>query len=247
MSEDLAHETLSEVLPDRAIRSYPAILSTQADAMAWAREGAPDGALVVADYQASPRGRAGIPWEVRQGEGLGFSLVLRPDLEPEREGWLYAVAVSAVADVVGGDDDRAVAGNGGPTRIGWPDEVLRGSSRVGAVGIHVELGPATIRWAVATFLVEGSSPPRGPLLAEVVRTFEARAVAPPEDVLEDYRDRCLTLGMRVRARLIPMGPAGPQVVGDAVDVRPDGSLVLETERGRVAVPPQNLGALEEAL
>ncbi|MDQ4130536.1 MAG: hypothetical protein M3133_06040, partial [Actinomycetota bacterium] len=76
-------------MPGRPVRTYPAILSTSADAFAWARAGAPEGALVVADYQAAPRGRAGLPWEVRPGEGLGFSLVLRPELPPEREGWLY--------------------------------------------------------------------------------------------------------------------------------------------------------------
>lgn len=247
MSEDLSVETLAEVLPGREIRSYPAILSTQADAMAWAREGAPDGSLVVADYQASPRGRAGLPWQVRQGEGLGFSIVLRPDLEPQREGWLYTVAVSAATDVIGGQDHRALAGNGGPTRIAWPDEVLRGSGRAGAVGVHVELGPTAIAWAVASFLIEDAPPPRAPLLADVVGAFESRSQSPADEVLEDYRSRCVTLGMRVRARLIPMGPAGPEVVGTATDVRSDGSLVVETERGRVAVPPQNLGALEEAL
>lgn len=247
MSDDLTREALAELLPDREIRSYPAILSTQADAMAWAREGGPDGALVVADYQASPRGRSGLPWGSRRGEGLGFSVVLRPDLPPEREGWLYIVAVSALADALGDEDERAVAGNGGPTRISWPDEVLRGSRRAGAVGVHVELGPAAVLWAVVSFLVEDAEPPRAPLLAQIVRTLHVRADTAAEDVLDDLRGRCATLGMRVRARLIPMGPAGPSVVGTAVDVRPDGSLVLETDRGRAAVPPQNLGDLEEAL
>lgn len=247
MSDDLAEEALAELLPDREIRSYPAILSTQADAMAWAREGGPDGALVVADYQASPRGRSGIPWESRLGEGLGFSVLLRPDLPPEREGWLYTVAVSALADVTGGEDERAVAGDGGPTRIVWPDEVLRGGHRAGAVGVHVELGPAAVLWAVASFLVEDADPPRAPLLAQIVRALDVRRGSSPEDVLDDYRGRCFTLGMRVRARLVPLGPAGPSVVGTAVDLRGDGSLVLETERGDVAIPPQHLGTLEEAL
>lgn len=247
MSDDLAREALAELLPGREIRSYPAILSTQSDAMAWAREGGADGALVVADYQASPRGRSGVPWESRRGEGLGFSVLLRPDLPPEREGWLYTVAVSALADVTGGEDGRAVAGNGGPTRISWPDEVLRGSRRAGAVGVHVELGPAAVMWAVASFLVEDADPPRAPLLAQIVRALDVRRGSPPEDVLDDYRDRCFTLGMRVRARLVPLGPSGPSVVGTAVDLRGDGSLVLETERGHVAIPPQHLGTLEEAL
>ncbi len=41
-----------------------------------------------------------------------------------------------------------------------------------------------------------------------------------------------------------MGPGGPEINGEAVDVLADGSLVVLTARGnRVAVPPQNLGVL----
>ncbi|MBW3561733.1 MAG: hypothetical protein KY437_04475 [Actinobacteria bacterium] len=245
--EDLTADALAEHLPGRELRSYPAILSTQADAMAWARQGAPAGSVVVADYQVSPRGRGGRPWDVQQGEGLGFSIVLRPDLPPQREGWLYTIAASGVADVVGRGEETAIAGNGGPTRIAWPDEVLRGSVRTGALGIHVELGAGGIQWAVATFLIDGALPPRGPLLRRIVDAVEARARQSAEEVLDDYRPRCLTLGRQLRARLVPLGPAGPQVTGLAVDLRDDGALVLETQRGRVAVPPQNLGDLEEAL
>ncbi len=233
---DLSSEALTEALPGRPVRTYPAILSTAADAFAWARAGGPEGAVVVADYQASPRGRAGLPWEVRPGEGLGFSLVLRPQLPPEREGWLYTVAVSGIADVVGEE-----------AKIRWPDEVIRNGGRVAAVGVHVEFAPQATDWAVVTALVE-ARPARGPLLAQLVEAIEDRYHGQAEAVLEDYLPRCETLGRRVRARLIPLGPSGPQVVGVAADCLDDGALVLETDRGnRVAVRPQNLGILEEAL
>lgn len=237
LGEDLSSNVLSETLPGRPVRTYSAILSTSADALAWARAGAPEGAVVVADYQASPRGRAGIPWEVRPGEGLGFSLVLRPQLPPEREGWLYTVATSGIADVIGPE-----------ARIRWPDEILLGGGRAAAVGIHVELGPQITDWAVMTALVPEARPVRGPLLARLVEAIEDRYHGGAEAVLEDYLPRCETLGRRVRARLIPLGPSGPQVVGVAVNCLDDGALVLETDRGsRVAVRPQNLGLLEEAL
>lgn len=237
LGDDLSSEALAEVMPGRSVRTYPAILATSADAFAWARAGAPEGAVVVADYQASPRGRAGLPWEVRPGQGLGFSLVLRPELPPEREGWLYSVAVSGIADVVGPE-----------ARIRWPDEVLREGAPAGAVGVHVELGPQRTDWAVVTALVLEAQPSRAPLLARLIAAIEDRYHGQAEAVLNDYLPRCETLGRRVRARLIPLGPSGPQVVGVAVNCLDDGALVLETDSGnRVAVRPQNLGILEEAL
>lgn len=236
--EDLSAAAVRDVLPNREIRTFPALLSTEAEALAWARAGAPEGAVVVADYQASPRGRAGLPWQVHAGEGLGFSLVLHPRLPVEREGWLYSSGISGLADVCG--DDAVIV---------WPDEVRAGPDgpRVAALGVHAELGPEGTLWAVMTVLAEQARPPRGPLLAELVAAIERRYANPAEAVLADYLPRCATLGRTVRARLIPMGPSGPQVTGEAVECLADGALVIETAKGnRVAVRPQHLGALEDA-
>lgn len=236
--EDLSEDAIRATLGDREVRTFPALLSTEAEALAWARAGGPEGALVVADYQASPRGRAGLPWQVEPGVGLGFSMILRPRLPAEREGWLFTVALCGLADVVGGQ-----------AAIHWPDLVYRGPDgpRAAALGMHVELGPTGTLWAVVTVLFEEGRPPRTGLLADLVTAIEQRYASPPEAVLEDYRPRCATLGTQVRARLIPMGPSGPQVTGEAVDCLDDGALVITTQKGnRVAVRPQHLGLLEDA-
>ncbi|MDQ3733446.1 MAG: hypothetical protein M3400_05495 [Actinomycetota bacterium] len=235
MTGDLDDEALFAALPGRPVRSYPALLSTESDAMAWARAGAAAGSVVVADYQASPRGRAGLMWQVSPGKGLGFSMVLRPDLPPEREGWCYLVASVALSDVVGGAH----------TALRWPDgvEELTGAA-VADLGLHVTLGPARTEWVTVTVLVADAEPPRAMLLAELVAAIEQRLEQPAQTVLDDYRSRSATIGTAVRARLIPLGPGGPEVSGQAVDVLDDGALVILTERGhRVAVRPQNLGLL----
>lgn len=236
MNADLDGPELAAALGDRAVRTYPAVLSTEATAMAWARQGAPTGAIVVADYQASPRGRGGLPWMVRLGHGLGFTMLLRPGLPPEREGWPYVAALLALHDVVGTDD----AG------LAWPDTVhAPGGAVLARLGAYVELGPSRTEWVSLTVLVEDASPPRAPLLGRLADALEQRLSAPSEQVLAHYLPRCTTLGRQLRARLIPMGPGGPEVTGEAVDVLADGALVLLTARGnRVAIPPHNLGLLE---
>lgn len=234
MSSDLGAAELAVVLGDRPVRAYPALLSTESDAMAWARGGAATG-VVVADYQASPRGRGGLPWTVHAGRGLGFSLLLRPALAPEREGWPYVAASLAVAEVSG---DAAVD---------WPDTVVDPSSHLplAQLGVYVELGPSCTDWVSVTVLIEEAHPPRAPLLGRLVEAIERRLGDEADTVLAAYRSRCVTLGRQVRARMIPMGPGGPEINGEAVDVLADGALVVRTARGsRVAVPPQNLGLLE---
>lgn len=238
---DLAPGALAEALPAREVRGYPALLSTEATAMAWAREGAPSGSVVVADYQASPRGRAGLPWQTRPGVGLGATVLLRPALPPEREGWPYVAALLALYDVVSiglVGDDHAV--------LEWPDSVREPDGReLAALGTYAELGPGQMRWVAVTVLLPAAEPPRVPLLAALVQALEHRMGQPAEQVLEQYRGQCTTIGRQVRARLIPMGDGGPEIIGEAVDVLADGALVIRTPRGvRVAVLPQNLGLLE---
>lgn len=238
LTGDLAQSALEEVLPHRAVRSYPALLSSEAEAAAWARADAPAGSLVTAGYQVSPRGRAGVPWEVTLGRGLVFSLVLRPALSAEREGWPYITTSVAISDVLGAD----------ATRLQWPDRVedVDGAA-LGALGLTSQLGPSVTEWVVVTVLVENAEPPRAPLIAQVVEAIETRASQPAAEVIEQYRSRSATMGLRVVARMIPLGPAGPSVEGTAVDLLDDGALVLLTDRGhRVAVRPQNLGVLEQA-
>jgi BirA family transcriptional regulator, biotin operon repressor / biotin---[acetyl-CoA-carboxylase] ligase len=236
LGEDLGAKTLAVIMPTRAVRSYPAMLSTESDAQAWGRAGGPAGGVVVADYQASPRGRGGFEWTVTPGRGLGFTLLLHPPWPPEREGWPYLPACLALADVVGA----------GAT-LTWPDAVHHGDARAAAVGVHTELAPGRIAWATVTVLVEDARPPRAPLLRDAVEAIERRLEQPAEAVLDEYRAACTTLGRRVTARLVPMGPAEVRVTGEAVDCRDDGSLVIvNAEDRRVAVPPQHLGLLEPA-
>lgn len=234
LAADLTPEALSPLLGDRQVRSYPALVSTEADALAWARAGAAHGSVVVADYQIAARGRAGAQWSVEPGASLGFSVVLRPRLPPEREGWLYAVAACAVAD----------AAPAGP-RIRWPDDVLVPRAVFGSVGVQAQLAPAGSEWAVVSALVHRADPPRGPMLARILEALTAGLQSDPAEVLQRYRPRCETLGSHVRARLVPLAPGGTEVVGTATDVLTDGALVIETDSGRrVAVRPQSLGALE---
>lgn len=229
-------DALAAAFAGRPFRFYPALLSTEADALAWAREGAPHGSVVTAGYQASPRGRAGWEWEI--GEGLAFSVVLRPTprIPAAREGWLYTVAVSGLADALG----RAA-------RIEWPDGVTRDEANVAAVGVHVELGPLGVDWAVVNVLVRQPSP-EPELLARIVASIEERLGSSSASVLADYLRRCETIGRDVRARLVPLRPGGPEVTGKAVSSSVDGSLVIMTsDDRRVAVPPPSLGVLEPLL
>lgn len=230
--EDLTAQSLAPILGERAVRSYAVVLSTAVDAVQWAGAGAPNGAVVVADAQVAAHGRAGRPLKVVSGQGLAFSLVMRPQLPAAREGWLYTVTLAALADVCGDG-----------VTIAWPDEVRRDDVLAGAVGIDVRLGSRGVKWAVVNVFIAEAEPPRGQLLGATLEAIDARLAGAPQAVLEDYAPLCRTLGRSVRVKLL--GGTG-RLQGTAVQIGEDGTLVLEKDTGgQVSVHPQHVSTLEE--
>jgi len=70
-------KTLSD-LPLGAIKYFERVGSTNDEASAWATQGAPDLALVVAEEQTAGRGRPGRSWITVPGASLALSLVIYP-------------------------------------------------------------------------------------------------------------------------------------------------------------------------
>jgi BirA family biotin operon repressor/biotin-[acetyl-CoA-carboxylase] ligase len=123
---------------------------------------------------------------------------------------------------------------------------VRGA-RAAAVGVQTGIGSTGLEWAVVNVLVVRPPAPRAAAIARAVEAIESCCRERPAALLADYLRRCATIGRRISARLIPLGPGGVVVTGTAVNARTDGSVVLERNDGvRVAVLPQSLGLLEDA-
>jgi BirA family biotin operon repressor/biotin-[acetyl-CoA-carboxylase] ligase len=108
----------------RVHEHHEVLSSTNDRALQWAKEGAPEGALVTADEQTGGRGRHGRTWSSPPGD-LYASLVLRPEVVPERLGALgLAVAVGlreALLPVPGGID------------LKWPNDLLVGGRKLAGI------------------------------------------------------------------------------------------------------------------
>lgn len=205
--------------------------------------------VVVADEQTGGRGRLDRSWSAPSG-GVWASLLVRPSLSPARTPLLTMAAAVATAE--------ACREAGVAARIKWPNDVLvdgeDGSRKLAGILTEMEGEADRVSWVVVGVGVNANVdpedlPPEGTSLraeraragldpADVDRrAFVQRLVerfhdcrADPEAVLSDWRDLAATLGRRVRVER----PSGT-VVGDAVDVEPPGTLVVETESGTVRV------------
>ena len=88
--------------------------STNADAVALARDGAPEGVVLVADHQTAGRGRLGRSWEAPPGASLLTTVLLRPRAA-DADLVLPAVATAMAAAVATCTDVDA--------RIKWPNDL----------------------------------------------------------------------------------------------------------------------------
>lgn len=258
-ADDLTVEAIEAALPAErtlggTVRVYPVAVSTEALTDAWARQDAPEGALVVVDKELSARARR-LPWVSVAGRSLAFSVVLHPGLPVEGEGLLWLLGSLAVAEGI-------AEVSGLPARLKWPNDVLIEGRSVGCVKAQAHLSPAGIESAVITVRVNvgledadlpdqhrdhvtslalhGVNPSRAALLAAILTRMEAAYEGGVTGLLEGYRSTCDTLGQRVVAHLMPMGTAH----GRAVDVDERGGLVIDSSGGRGALGLDELKRLE---
>ncbi len=222
------------------IRHADLVDSTNDSAAQWAREGAPHGAVFVADAQRTGRGRQGRSWTSPGGGNLYASFILRPDRPPEELAGLTLAAAVAVA--------RSLEELGAAPTIKWPNDVLLGGRKLAGVltelhlldeggpvvvvGVGINLAAAPAGLACASLReLPGGPPDRDALVASlrdhllaVSERFDAGGF---EALRPAWEARWRHRGRPVMAR--PPGAAA--VEGLALGVDAQGALLLDTGTG----------------
>ncbi len=138
---------LSTVWLGRSLEYFEEIGSTNVQANLRAEAGGEQGLLVVADHQTAGRGRRGRSWGSPAGCNLYFSILLRPQIPPERAPMLtllMAVAVNRALEKAGAGRLKAGAGRGKKSEhpasslgIKWPNDIVIDGRKV--CGILTEM------------------------------------------------------------------------------------------------------------
>ncbi len=211
-------------------------ISVEALLHQWARqEAAPAGAALVVGTEIAARRRGGLEW--RAANALAVGVLARPVALPADRvelGWLAAGLGAANAI------DR-VRGAHHPCR--WPDEVDVDEVDV-VVAMISALGPGRVEHLglVARVAPAGVMGRTDELEAALVTALRQTAglLDRADELLDQYRRRCGTLGRIVNARLLPHGSAR----GRAVTIDERAALVVESETGfRQSVAVSTLGSL----
>jgi BirA family biotin operon repressor/biotin-[acetyl-CoA-carboxylase] ligase len=157
----------------RAVEVLASTGSTNADLLARAVAGAPEGVVLAAEEQTAGRGRMGRSWVSPPRAALTFSLLVRPDtVSPARRGWLPLLAGVSVASAV-----RAAAGV--DARLKWPNDVLVGPAKLGGI-LAEAIGDAVVVGIGLNVSTEpGELPPPGPTGGGTLPATSLRALAAP--------------------------------------------------------------------
>lgn len=236
--------------PDLSLELLAEAPSTNELAAARARDGAPEGLVVVADHQLAGRGRLDRTWETPAGSAVTFSLVLRPTVAAASWPWLPLLVGHNVA--------KSLTSLGYDARVKWPNDVLldgdrkvagilvervdtpTGPAAVVGVGINVAMTADELPVPTATSLAIAGpgAPDRTQVLLEAVAAiregydmWQAGGDLGMARLATSYRSHCVTLGRDVRAEL----PGGGELLGRAVDIDEHGRLVVATPHGNQLV------------
>lgn len=220
--------------------------STNHDARMLAVAGAPDGTLVLADYQSRGRGRFDRRWEAPAESSLLMSLLFRPPLAPDQAQRLTMICGLALVESIEGT-------LGLQAGLKWPNDlVLDGKKAAGmltetglmgsrldyvvvGIGLNVNLDRGELPKGLsspATSLSEaaGRRVDRVPLLCAFLEAVERGydRVKEGSSPVTEWAARLTTLGQHVQ-----VFDGERTVLGWAESVDEDGALWLRLDGGRL--------------
>ena len=215
--------------------------STNADLLARAVQGAPEGLWLRADAQDGGRGRLGRIWESPSGNLFASTIVRLRDTDPSPASLAFVTAV-AVFDAV-----RQMAPQV-PICVKWPNDILtpdgaklcgvlleRASDAVVVgIGLNLVWHPQNLERKVTDLITRGATPPDAQTAVEIVAEVFARYLAiwrqsGVEVIVRHWEARAHPRGTALSANL----PDGEHLHGLYAGLNEDGALQLRLADGAI--------------
>jgi BirA family biotin operon repressor/biotin-[acetyl-CoA-carboxylase] ligase len=230
------------------IYAYQQTRSTNDVALYLGANGAPDGALVIAEYQTAGRGRLSRSWLSPPSCSILASLVLRPKIQPYQMPVVTLLTAAAAVNAI-----RCITKL--PAKIKWPNDVVIDGRKV--CGILTEMGiekgcepflvvgiginvniekdsfPISLKsTATSLSILLGYELSRIQLLQQFLLEFENRYILLNDGnlmpIISEVKSLSSILGCQVRVECDEK-----VAVGQVVDIDEDGALVLHIGIGKL--------------
>lgn len=146
-------ELVSEGKGVKVLR-FGAIDSTNSEAIRRAKNGEPEGTIIVADTQTAGRGRGGSTWESPPGKNLYLSFLFRPTSSPEKAVSMTRMAADVVCETLGGLKEGGVS-----FTIKPPNDILLNGKKVAGILCEMESESGRTSWVVCGIGINVNSEP----------------------------------------------------------------------------------------
>jgi BirA family biotin operon repressor/biotin-[acetyl-CoA-carboxylase] ligase len=223
---------------------YESIDSTNACAKKLAGTGAPEGTVVIADYQSAGRGRLGRTWHGEAGKNLLFSIIIRPVIDISKVGLLPLFAAVGVALTIKGLTDL-------DCECKWPNDILLNERKCCGILMESAFQQNTLSHVIigiglnvnqksfgeeldgkATSLRRecGKEFDRGDIFQSLMTSFESLYT---EVKKGDFNKtlRLWKLHTSIFGKQISLTQAGKGINGRVIDLADNGGLIIETATG----------------
>jgi BirA family biotin operon repressor/biotin-[acetyl-CoA-carboxylase] ligase len=231
---------------DAHLHHFYKIGSTNSAAMAAAAEGAPQGAVFLAEEQTAGRGRGANSWQSPRSTGIYCSVVLRPALTPSDVLAMSLAAGLAVQSAIAQVDSRVQAD------LKWPNDILIDGKKVCGILTEMNAEATRVRYAVvgiginvnqssfpkelrATSLqiVTGSEWSRVEVAAALLKSLdrEYRQLVGNPDALESILRRFAEGSSWVYGKKVQIEENGSAFEGTTAGLDPRGFLQVRTAHG----------------
>ncbi len=230
----------------QVVKHFDSIDSTNTYAKQVATEDAAEGMLIIAEEQLTGRGRLGRQWSSPKGTGVWMSLILRPDIDPREASKITQIGAAAMAEAI--EDITGL-----PAGIKWPNDIIVSGKKVCGILTEMSAELNTINYVVVGIGVNVNTPsfpedlkPIATSLYQesekmvsrksLVRGFAGHFTRLYGDFLSSgaldmTREICLKRSVTV-GRDVRIIHRGVTTNAHAVDIDPNGELVVDYEDGR---------------
>ena len=203
--------------------------STNTQCRKLAAEGWPEGTLVVSEYQRAGKGRRGRAWVSPAGTGIWMSLLLRPELPPQKVSMVTLIAAMAVEKGI-----RLETGL--DSQIKWPNDLVIGQKKICGILTEMQTQKEAAEHVVVGMginAVKGEETDRERLIGGVMAAFEEywRIFLETGDLRalkEEYNEKLINRDRQVQI----LEPEGGYT-GLCRGIGPEGELLVVLPDGQV--------------
>lgn len=230
----------------RKLIHFDEIDSTNNYAKKIGNEGCEHGTVIIAERQTGGRGRIGREWKSYNNQGLWFSVILRPDMEPEQ---VQIITLAASVAVVEGINKYP----GIVCGIKWPNDIITGSSKLAGILTELSAEPGHTNYVVVGIginvnqeaddfdgeiknkarslrMLTGEKISRVKLLESILESFEEiyqlMLEGNTREIISRWSSCSVTLGREVK-----IVSRNIEYIGIAQAIAPDGKLIVKCNDG----------------